>query len=264
MIKEWRSNKSERPDLVSGLELAEDEEDKMWMMLDTQERKRRKEEINIKEGIVNSKSLVECVRFNDLTSLSRMLRTDPDQLELIAAALVAAREGHNDALKQLLELGDVDSDVTDDNGWTLLRTASWSGQEQCVKVLLEAGAKVNLYDGELRTALRAACWAGHLECVKLLLEAGADIDHVDSEGRTALIAACYMGHIACVRELIIWGADIEIQDQDGRTALSVAVTCDSEAAGKLVTLLLDNGANPNKSDRDCMTPLLIAAFEGEN
>ena len=65
------------------------------------------------------------------------------------------------------------------------------------------------------------------------------------------------------RELIIWGADIEIQDQDGRSALSVAVTCDSEAAAKLVTLLLDNGANPNLCDRDNMTPLLIAAFEGQ-
>ena len=64
------------------------------------------------------------------------------------------------------------------------------------------------------------------------------------------------------RELIIWGADIEVQDQDGRSALSVAVTCDSEAAAKLVTLLLDNGANPNLCDRDNMTPLLIAAFEG--
>ena len=65
------------------------------------------------------------------------------------------------------------------------------------------------------------------------------------------------------RELIIWGADIEVQDQDGRSALSVAVTCDSEAAAKLVTLLLDNGANPNLCDRDNMTPLLIAAFEGQ-
>ena len=50
--------------------------------------------------------------------------------------------------------------------------------------------------------------------------------------------------------------------QDGRTALSVAVTCDSESAAKLVTLLIDNGANPNISDKDGMSPLLIAAFEG--
>ena len=51
--------------------------------------------------------------------------------------------------------------------------------------------------------------------------------------------------------------------QDGRTALSVAVTCDSESAAKLVTLLIDNGANPNIADKDGMSPLLIAAFEGK-
>ena len=55
---------------------------------------------------------------------------------------------------------------------------------------------------------------------------------------------------------------MQVQDQDGRSALSVAVTCETESAAKLVTLLLDNGANPNLADRDNMTPLLIAAFEG--
>ena len=40
------------------------------------------------------------------------------------------------------DAGGVDADVTDENGWTLLRTSSWSGQDQCVKTLLEAGAKV--------------------------------------------------------------------------------------------------------------------------
>ena len=37
----------------------------------------------------------------------------------------------------------------------------------------------------------------------------------------------------------------------------------TRAECRLVTLLLDNGANPNQSDRDSMTPLLIAAFEGK-
>lgn len=52
--------------------------------------------------------------------------------------------------------------------------------------------------------------------------------------------------------------------KDGRTALSVAVTCESESAAKLVTLLIDNGASPNQADKDGMSPLLIAAFEGKS
>ena len=127
----------------------------------------------------------------------------------MSAALVAAREGFPDSLKILLGTGKLEADLTDDNGWTLLRTSSWSGQPDCVQLLLRAGAEVNRQDRDRRTALRAACWAGHIECVKELLEAGAEINQMDSEGRTALIAACYMGHLDCVRELIIWGADID-------------------------------------------------------
>ena len=118
--------------------------DKMWMMLDTQERKKRKEEINEKELVDSNKSLIDCVRENDLTLLSRLLRTSLEKVqdELVGAALVAAREGFHEALKILLETGNVDCDVTDDNGWTLLRTSSWSGQDQCVNILIKAGAKV--------------------------------------------------------------------------------------------------------------------------
>ena len=116
----------------------------MWMMLDTQERKKRKEEINEKEVVDSNKSLIDCIKENDLTLLSRLLRTSTEKVQddLVGAALLAAREGFSEALKILLEIGHVDTDVTDDNGWTLLRTSSWSGQEQCVSVLIKAGAKV--------------------------------------------------------------------------------------------------------------------------
>ena len=186
LLKEWKHSKTDKPDLVLGLEAMEnidhddatnahdahdvhvDGEEKMWMMLDTQERKKRKEEVTEKEhddkseALDGSKSVVECVRSDDLTVLTKILRTDHNHddetlQELITAALVAAREGFPDALKILLDegsdsidiidnqhddAGGVDADVTDENGWTLLRTSSWSGQDQCVKTLLEAGAKV--------------------------------------------------------------------------------------------------------------------------
>ena len=237
LIKEWKQNKHEttdKPDLVVGLEAREEEEDKMWMLLDTEERRKRKEKVCSTETSGDSRSLVETVRTGDLSQVSRLLSgpAQEEQQEIVSAALVAAREGFPDSLKILLGTGKVEADLTDDNGWTLLRTSSWSGQTDCVQLLLRAGAEVNRADRDRRTALRAACWAGHLECVKELLEAGAEINQMDSEGRTALIAACYMGHLDCVRELIIWGADIEVQDQDGRTALSVAVTCESESAAK--------------------------------
>ena len=111
------------------------------MML--QERKKRKEETNEKvvAEIESSKSLLESVRTDDLGSVSRLLRSAEAE-EVVTAALVAAREGHEAGLKLMLEAGAVECDARDENGWTLLRTASWSGQDKCVDVLIQAGAQV--------------------------------------------------------------------------------------------------------------------------
>ena len=111
LLKEWRHSKVDKPDLVMDLALVDNSlvetEDKMWMMLDTGERKKRKEELNEKEALDSSKSLVECVRGDELTLLTKLLRTSPDQseAEVVTAALVAAREGFPDALKILLDEG---------------------------------------------------------------------------------------------------------------------------------------------------------------
>ena len=111
------------------------------MML--QERKKRKEETNEKvvAEIESSKSLLESVRTDDLGSVSRLLRSAEAE-EVVTAALVAAREGHEAGLKLMLEAGAVECDARDENGWTLLRTAAWSGQDKCVDVLIQAGAQV--------------------------------------------------------------------------------------------------------------------------
>ena len=41
-------------------------------------------------------------------------------------------------LDQGKEMVSVYCDMTDDNGWTLLRTSSWSGQDQYVNILIKA------------------------------------------------------------------------------------------------------------------------------
>jgi len=279
IIKEWKLNSQQniydKPDLVSEIKNNDEIDSEMWMLLNTEERNKRKQSKNRQEkppeqeqeeelGSVN-KTYTDCIMENDVQSLKRLLNTATEDCreEITQASLLAAREGSAEVLRVLIELGGLDPDTRDENGWTLLRTASWAGQDKSVQVLVELGASVNKADSDMRTALRAACWAGHHDCVDILLKHGANVNQVDSEGRTAMIAACYMGHLECVRELIIWGGDIESMDQDGRTALSVAVTCESDSATKLVTLLIDNGASPNQADKDGMSPLLIAAFEGK-
>lgn len=55
---------------------------------------------------------------------------------------------------------------------TALQCAAYSGFLECVQILLEAGAEVNLQDDEGITALHWAASAGHLATVSLLLNSG--------------------------------------------------------------------------------------------
>mmetsp|Transcript_12228 Transcript_12228/g.15871 ORF Transcript_12228/g.15871 Transcript_12228/m.15871 type:complete len:260 (-) Transcript_12228:300-1079(-) len=68
----------------------------------------------------------------------------------------------------------VDIDAKDDNGWTMLMTASAVGAVDIVQYLIERGAKLNLKDDVGQTALFCACFDGHPAVVELLLVNGAN------------------------------------------------------------------------------------------
>ena len=60
-----------------------------------------------------------------------------------------------------------------------LMSESESGGEECVRVLIQAGADVNKRDSYNRTPLMLAAKYGFHKCVKLLLKAGADVNMED-------------------------------------------------------------------------------------
>ncbi len=68
------------------------------------------------------------------------------------------------------------------------------------------------------TALLRAAAYGHAPSARVLLRAGADIDIQNESGETALIRACRWGHEDVARLLIQAGADTTLRDNNGRTA----------------------------------------------
>lgn len=83
---------------------------------------------------------------------------------------LAAREGHVEVCKQLVHLEGWD---TPDkyHEWTPLFHAARYGNEACVKVLLEAGARVDSTDELGHLAVHYAAWYGHQRCLSPLLHA---------------------------------------------------------------------------------------------
>ncbi|XP_038619094.1 ankyrin repeat domain-containing protein 50-like [Tachyglossus aculeatus] len=169
---------------------------------------------------------------------------------------LAARRGHARVLRCLLAHG-ARVDLPDSEGWTALRAAAWGGHAEAVGALLRAGAAVDRADAGERTALRAAAWGGHEPVVRALLRAGAAVDLADAEGRTALTAAAYMGHRGTVELLLAHGAR-------PRPAREEAGAGGGGGGGHVavVRVLLAHGARPGLRDRDGLTPLLAAAYEG--
>ena len=151
-------------------------------------------------------------------------------------------------------------DAKDHNEQTPLTVAARNGHVEFVRLLLEREEVfVNSIDNESKTALFFAASEGHKAVVELLLEGGANVDSKNTYGRTPLSYAASGGHKAIVELLLERGADGDSKDTDGRTPLSYAAREGNKA---VVELLLERGADVDSKEPDGHTPLLYAAREG--
>ncbi len=145
-------------------------------------------------------------------------------------------------LKYLLKHGlNIHIPVCEDR--TGLHWAVQEGYMRIVKLLVENGADVNVFDGH-DTPLRLACADGKYEMEKYLLENHALVDlPVDD---TPLIIASCGGYIEIVKLLLEYGAEINRKNKDGRSALFFA-----KAHGKteVVQFLIENGSDTELVDK---------------
>jgi ankyrin repeat protein len=94
---------------------------------------------------------------------------------------------------QLLEFDGVDAKVKDPNesglfGTTPLHSVAIWGDVESARILLDAGAEIDVPAEEDCTALHEAINQGHLEMVKLLVSRGADLKRRCSFGNALELA----------------------------------------------------------------------------
>ena len=107
--------------------------------------------------------------------------------------LKAASTGMNRIVKYLLDAG-VDSNAKKCNYWcSPLHLAVWSGHTDIVKLLLDAGAYMDIKNSCNRTPLHLATMKNHTDIVKLLIERGADMEVKDKYGWNPLYFIKYHG-----------------------------------------------------------------------
>ncbi|CAF1011713.1 unnamed protein product [Brachionus calyciflorus] len=195
-----------------------------------------------------------------ISSFINELRDSYDQTCL----LVSVKLNHVKLVEYFVKLESCDLDYCDSSGWTALRYAAWTGNEQIVNILVKNGATIDLADKDLRTPLRAAVFSGHENVVKILIKSGADVNKTDLENRSILHVATYMGHLSIVNILLQSGASLNHQDLLGRSILATSIYCiNSQNRMDIIKLLIKNGAKIDQFDHNNQTPLILAGLENE-
>ena len=141
---------------------------------------------------------------------------------------IATRKGHVDVVRRLLECG-ADVNCTTRIGMTPLHIASSAGHIDVVKEILLKGPLLNIKAANLEwTPLFLACKWDRTNVVKVLLEAGADLNIQNVWGETSLYKAVARKDVEMVRVILQWHQDIDFSLKciDDLTALDVALQKD--------------------------------------
>jgi ankyrin repeat protein len=161
----------------------------------------------------------------DLLVAAHVESADESAVDYIERALTQATwHLHARIVKTLLVLAKKEPDFRgyDGYGQYLLCSAALDGQEKIVELFLAAKINHNARDTAGRSALYLAS-GEHSGVMKLLLAAGADVNMSDRDGRTPLMRAVERGYKIGVEILLeAKGVDINVPDVEGETALSLA------------------------------------------
>jgi len=226
--------------------------------------------------------------------LSSLIETYPqllvsaDKTSLLEAAV---KNGFSKILSILISQ-DLDIQLMNAHGWSLLHLAAFYNRTECALLLKNAnmnaktpegltplhlsalqgntrlcdflisnGARVNTLESQCQcTALQLACYENQSETALFLIQKGGNIKLKDSCGRGFLHWAASTCHLELLKYGLKSGLDIDALDDAGRTPLHWAVFANHLEA---VQVLLEAGSNPNLSDNLGYRPLTLGAFNNQ-
>ncbi|XP_040923217.1 ankyrin repeat and SOCS box protein 3 isoform X2 [Toxotes jaculatrix] len=157
----------------------------------------------------------------------------------------AVYKGYSEIVRILVNVCNLEA--LDDHKISPLFVAAQYGQQECLEILVNAGANVNIQAADLATPLLIASQEGHQACVDFLVDHGADpnINCSNDWPQLPIHAAAEFGHIGVLRRLIAV-TDCDCGHIDGMVSpLYVAIY---SRQSKCVELLLKEGFSPDAQD----------------
>ncbi len=206
--------------------------------------------------------LVDAAERNDLAAVKSLLEkgSRPDEANRyhVTPLALACRNGNAEMSALLLKAG---ASVTPPSAEPILFAATRTGNANCIRALLDAGADPNIKGRNDQTPLMWAAALGNSEAVQVLLAAkAAPTPQLDS-GFDAFFFAVRAGHRDIVRQLIAAGIDgnsVRSPSKKGpkliRPHTSALLLAVENGHLELALELLTTGADPN-DQRSGLSPL---------
>lgn len=124
-----------------------------------------------------------------------------------------------------------------DDGFTPLGLACYFGHEESARYLLLKGAEVNTpsQNGYNVYPIHSAVASNNADITKILLEAGADVNVKQVSGITPLHSAAHHGNIELIILLLEAGADVNANSEDGKTPSQMASSAGFSELAKILS-----------------------------
>ena len=175
--------------------------------------------------------------------------------------MLAAAGGHRAIVEYLA--GRAKIEKADRHGRTALTHAVMNGAADVASLLLAAGADPDGADSSGNSHLHYACAYGWYFCVKVLVEAGAALNVANEWKLSPLAVAFLKGHAGLAKYLLdLPGVDIDYANDEGRTVLLVMVAeadedkpLGEELFGEIVDMVERRGADATLADHGGMNAL---------
>lgn len=158
----------------------------------------------------------------------------------------ACKEGNVSSMYQLLQENNRHGVYEEDSryGWTPLHWASFFGQIECLKVIMECIKAGPMKFGEVKTSsfyqtpLHLAASAGQVECMEWLMNFGCSIESKDYMGETAVHKAARAGSVKCIRLFAAYLDQLSVCNVQGKTAYDLALMNNFPDCARLILELM--------------------------